>query len=70
LAPIDYPRGGLVLRKKTAASVGDVERASAAKVVAVPMWLAGDHFIVTSGQVDENSPTLPDFQEMLPLLQK
>ena len=70
MATIDYPRGELVLRKKTAASVKDVEKASAVKVVAVTMWLAGDHFIVTSGQVDENSPTLPDFQEMLPLLQK
>jgi hypothetical protein len=61
LATIDYPRGELVLRKKTAASVKDVEKASAVKVVAVTMWLAGDHFIVTSGQVDENSPDIAGF---------
>lgn len=70
MATIDDPLGELVLRKKTAASVKDMEKASAVKVVAVPMRLAGDHFMVTSGQVDENSPTLLDFQEMLILLRK
>jgi len=41
LATIDDARVELVLRKKTAASVKDVEKASAVKVVAVTMWLAG-----------------------------
>ena len=61
LATIDYPAGELVLRRKTAANLKafDAEAPSAAqKRVEMPMWMAGDHFIVTWGQVQTLPPSL------------
>ncbi len=50
LATLDYPNGELVLRRKTAAAAQDG--------IAVPMWMAGDHFMIGWGRVDNLPPTL------------
>jgi tetratricopeptide (TPR) repeat protein len=58
LATLDYPHGKLVLRKKTAKNLKDFEKASAGNNVAVPIWMAGDHYMVGWGQIDTTPPTL------------
>jgi hypothetical protein len=55
LATLDYPHGELVLRRKTAKSLQQFAAASSGKSVAVPFWMAGDHFMVGWGRVE----TLP-----------
>ena len=52
LATLDYPRGELVLRRKTANSLEQFAAASSGKSVAVPFWIAGDHFMVGWGRVE------------------
>ena len=58
LATLDYPRGELVLRRKTAKSLEQFAAASSGKSVAVPFWIAGDHFMVGWGRVETIPPTL------------
>jgi hypothetical protein len=58
LATIDYPHGELVLRRKTAKSLEQFAAASSGKGVAVPFWIAGDHFMVGWGRVETIPPTL------------
>jgi len=58
LATLDYPRGELVLRRKTAKSLKQFAAASSAKAVAVPIWMASDHFMVGRGQVETTPPAL------------
>lgn len=58
LATMDYPAGELVLRRKTAANLKQFESESKGRNVVVPMWLAGDHFMVAWGRVQENPPAL------------
>ena len=59
LATLDYPRGELVLRHKSARSVDQFMQASAkAPRIAVPIWMAGDHFMVGWGQVESLPPSL------------
>jgi predicted aspartyl protease len=61
LSTIDYPAGELVLRRKTTANLKafDAEATNPArKRVAMPMWMAGDHFMVTWGQVQTLAPSL------------
>ncbi len=57
LATIDYPHGELVLRRKDAKSLEDFKN-SAGKRVAVPIWMASDHFIVGLGRVETLPPSL------------
>ncbi len=57
LATLDYPHGELVLRRKTAQSREEFAAASATGV-AVPFWIASDHFMVGWGQVETLPPTL------------
>ena len=57
LATIDYPRGELVLRRKSAKSLEQFAAASSGNI-AVPFWIAGDHFMVGWGQVERMPPTL------------
>lgn len=57
LSTLDYTHGELVLRRKTAKSVKDVEALSN-KTVAVPIWLAGDHFMVGWGQIETTPAAL------------
>jgi hypothetical protein len=47
-----------VLRRKTAKSLEQFAAASSGKSVAVPFWIAGDHFMVGWGRVETNPPTL------------
>ena len=58
LGSIDYPHGELVLRQKTAKSLKQFEAASAGKSVAVPFWIASDHFMVGWGRVETIPPAL------------
>src|SRR4029077_19555613 len=57
LATIDYPKGELVLRRKDAASLEQFVE-SAGKRIAVPFWIASDHFMVGWGRVETLPPTL------------
>jgi len=57
LATLDLPHGELVLRRKTAASLAQFT-ASAGKAVAVPLWIASDHFMVGWGRVEALPPAL------------
>jgi Aspartyl protease len=57
LATIDYPRGELVLRRKNTRSLRQFAAASG-EGVAVPFWIASDHFMVGWGQVETLPPTL------------
>jgi hypothetical protein len=58
LATMDYPRGELVLRRKTAQSLAQFIAAPSPKRVAVPFWIASDHFMVGWGRVDQLPPAL------------
>ncbi len=57
LTTMDYPRGELVLRRKTAKGLEEFTK-SAGKRVVVPIWMASDHFMVGWGRVETLSPTL------------
>jgi hypothetical protein len=57
LATLDYPRGELVLRRKDATSLEQFA-VSAGKSVAVPFWIASDHFMVGWGRVEALPPAL------------
>jgi predicted aspartyl protease len=57
LATMDYPRGELVLRRKTSKSLEEFTKSSGKKV-AVPIWMASDHFMVGWGRVETLPPTL------------
>lgn len=58
LATLDYPRGEFVLRRKTAKSLEQFAAASSCKSVAVPFWIAGEHFMVGWGHVETIPPVL------------
>ncbi len=57
LATMDYPRGELVLRRKTAKSLEEFTKSSGMRV-AVPIWMASDHFMVGWGRVETLPSTL------------
>ena len=57
LTTMDYPRGELVLRRKTAKNLEEFKK-SAGKRVTVPIWMASDHFMVCWGRVETLPPTL------------
>ncbi len=57
LATMDYPRGELVLRRKTAKSLEESTKSSGMRV-AVPIWMASDHFMVGWGRVETLPSTL------------
>jgi predicted negative regulator of RcsB-dependent stress response len=50
LATLDYPHGELVLRKRNSPGT--------AAGVSVPFWMAGDHFMVGWGRVEDQPPSL------------
>jgi hypothetical protein len=58
LATMDYPRGELVLRRKDARSLEEFKAALLGKRVAVPIWMASDHFMVGWGRVETLPPAL------------
>ena len=57
LTTMDYPRGELVLHRKDAKSLEEFKK-SPGKRVAVPIWMASDHFMVGWGRVETLPPTL------------
>jgi hypothetical protein len=57
LTTLDLPRGELVLRRKNTANLEQLA-ASLGKSVAVPFWIAGDHFMVGWGHVESLPPAL------------
>ena len=57
LATMDYPHGELVLRRKDAKNLEEFKK-SPGKRVTVPIWMAGDHFMVGWGRVETLPPTL------------
>jgi predicted aspartyl protease len=58
LATLDYPKGELVLRRKTAQSREEFAAEPSADNVAVPFWIASDHFMVGWGRVETTPPAL------------
>ena len=58
LATLDFPHGELVLRRKTAKSLEQFAAASSGKRIAVPFWIASDHFMVGWGRVETLPPAL------------
>ncbi len=58
LATLDFPQNQLVLRRKTPANLKAVEKRADGKIVSVPIWMAGDHFVVGMGQVNDTPPAL------------
>ena len=58
LATLDCPKGELVLRRKTAQSREEFAADSSADNVAVPFWMASDHFMVGWGRVETMPPAL------------
>ena len=58
LATLDYPRGELVLRRKTASSLKQFAAELSGDSMAVPFWIASDHFMVGWGRVETLPPAL------------
>ena len=58
LATLDFPRGELVLRRKTANGLKQFAAATPGKRIAVPFWIASDHFMVGWGRVETIPPGL------------
>jgi Aspartyl protease/Tetratricopeptide repeat len=58
LATLDFPRGELVLRRKNADSLETFTAESSEDSVAVPFWIASDHFMVGWGRVETMPPAL------------
>ncbi len=57
VATIDYPEAKLILRRKTADNVAEIDPASDNTIV-VPFWMAGDHFLVAWGKINNLDPML------------
>src|SRR4030095_3609380 len=57
LTTMDYPRGELVLRRKDAKNLEEFKKSPGKRVV-VPIWMAGDHFMVGWGRVETLPPSL------------
>lgn len=59
ISTLDYPQGELILRRKTKEQLQTLEaQAKVAGAVAVPFWMAGDHFMVAWGRVNNSPPLL------------
>jgi len=54
---MDYPRGELVLRRKTVENLEQFTKSSGKRVV-VPIWMASDHFMVGWGRIETLPPSL------------
>jgi hypothetical protein len=59
LATLDYPGGQLILRRRSSDSLKQFEKqAESQRQFVVPFWMAGDHFMVAWGQVNQAPPAL------------
>jgi hypothetical protein len=57
LSTIDYPGGALVLRRRTLENLRAFEQAPHTSYV-MPFWMAGDHYIVAWGKINQCEPML------------
>jgi hypothetical protein len=56
---LDYPRGELILRRKTKENLKRVEEeARAKKAIVIPFWMAGDHYMMAWGRVNKSQGLL------------
>jgi tetratricopeptide (TPR) repeat protein len=59
LSTLDYPKGELILRRRTKENLEHFEqKAKAENHMVVPFWMAGDHFMVAWGSVNKSEPLL------------
>ena len=59
LATLDYPKGELVLRRKTPDQLREVEQQTqATRGAVIPFWMAGDHYMVASGTINKSGPLM------------
>jgi len=59
LATLDYPDGQLILRRRTEQNLKQVEQEAVKQgSIVVPFWMAGDHFMVAWGAVNNSQPML------------
>ena len=59
LATLDYPDGQLILRSKTEQNLKQIEQeAKEQKSIIIPFWMAGDHYMVAWGGVNNSQPML------------
>ncbi|HET6962118.1 MAG TPA: aspartyl protease family protein, partial [Terriglobia bacterium] len=59
LSTLDYPKGELILRRKTKENLNGVEEEARAKnCTVIPFWMAGDHYMVAWGRVNKTQPLL------------
>jgi len=58
ITTLDYPGGKLILRRKTAENLKEVEQEGPGKTAVVPFWMAGDHFMVAWARINNQPPTL------------
>ena len=57
ISTIDYINGRLVLRKRTEKNIRKTQQDNAESIV-IPFWMAGDHYIVAWGTINESEPML------------
>jgi hypothetical protein len=56
---LDYPDGKLILQRKTKENIAKIkDRIQSKENIAVPFWMAGDHFMVAWGTVNGSKPLL------------
>jgi hypothetical protein len=58
LSTVDYTAGELILRRKTPANLKQFDAEGKSRNVVIPMWLAGDHFMVAWGRIQNTPPAL------------
>jgi predicted aspartyl protease len=59
IATLDYPEGQLTLRLKTEQNLKQIEQEVVKQgSIVVPFWMAGDHYMVTWGTVNNSQPML------------
>lgn len=59
ISTLDYPRGELILRRKTGENFERFEKGGQGqKNNFVPFWMAGDHYMVAWGTVNKSQPML------------
>jgi hypothetical protein len=59
LPTLDYPGGRLILRRRTAEGAADLDgEIRGKKVAVVPFWMAGDHYMIGWGTVNNGRPLL------------
>jgi len=59
LSTLDYPGGQLIVRRWSPEALKQFEKqAEAQRQIVVPFWMAGDHFMVAWGQVNQAAPAL------------